>query len=84
MIRIVAELERRGLLRRAPSPTNAAVLQAHLTGPGAAALRRAQHVVDGILETMLAGTPESEIDDLVASFTEMATRLEQHRHQMRG
>lgn len=84
MIRIVAGLERRRLLRRAPSPTHAAVLQAHLTRPGAAALRSAQRVVDGILATMLAGAPEVEIDNLIASFTEMATRLEQHRHMMRG
>lgn len=84
MIRIVGGLERRDLLRRAPSPTHAAVLQAHLTAKGRAALRRAQRAVDAILATMLAGTPDAEIEHLVDSFTEMAARLEQHRHGMRA
>lgn len=84
MIRIVADLECRDLLRRAPSSTHAAVLQAQLTTHGAALLREAQHEVEFILATMLAGVPESEIGHLVASFTEMAARLERHRSKVKG
>ncbi len=83
MVRIVSGLERAGLVRRAPSPAHQRVLQAHLTGNGARALRQAQHRVDAIHAEMLHGIPPAETERLLGWLTRIAEALEESHREAR-
>ena len=79
MVRIVTDLERQGLLQRAPSPSHARVLQTRLSDQGASMLRLAQRRVDSIHATMLEGIPPAEIERLLRWLTHIALRLDESR-----
>jgi DNA-binding MarR family transcriptional regulator len=78
MVRIVADLERKGLLTRAPSPQHARVLQAHLTASGARLLKAAQRHVDAIHARMVEGMPDAKRQQLADALIHLAERLEDH------
>jgi DNA-binding MarR family transcriptional regulator len=79
MVRIVADLEERGLLSREPSQAHARVLQARLSDDGEAVLQRAQHRVDLIHTHMLEGIPTAEVERFHGWLTHIAARLEAAR-----
>ncbi len=75
MIRIVAGLEERGLVRRRVSPAHARVLETSLTAEGSRSLRRADRTVQEIEETMVGGLPAAEANLLVERLEGIADRL---------
>jgi DNA-binding MarR family transcriptional regulator len=76
MVRIVAGLERAGLVSRTPSPRHRRVLQARLSTKGARVLGLAQRRVDAIHATMLRGIPPPELERLHGWLTHIAVTLE--------
>lgn len=76
MVRIVAGLERAGLVSRTPSPGHRRVLQACLSSEGARVLELAQRRVDTIHATMLRGIPPPELERLRGWLTHIAVTLE--------
>jgi DNA-binding MarR family transcriptional regulator len=76
MARIVADLERKGLLTRTPSPQHGRVFQAHLTTTGARLLGDAQRHIDSIHVQMLEGMSDAQRRQLAAALTRIAERLE--------
>ncbi|MGO8873366.1 MAG: MarR family winged helix-turn-helix transcriptional regulator [Acidimicrobiales bacterium] len=76
MVRIVADLERRGLLYRTPSPAHGRVLEADLSDRGNNLLKRAQRRVDLVHARMLEDVPAIETERLYRWLTQIATRLE--------
>lgn len=72
---IVAGLERRGLLTRAPTPGSGRVLAAELSEDGRHAVGRAHGVVGGIEERMAAGLSEAERQQLLTLLRRCAQAL---------
>lgn len=77
MVRVVADLERVGLLSRASSPAHAKVLQAHLTDSGAKILAAADRRVQQVHAVMLNGFSSDDVSMIAETLTMMAVRLEQ-------
>jgi DNA-binding MarR family transcriptional regulator len=80
MVRIVTDLEGRGLLSREPSQAHARVLQARLSEDGEAVLQRAQRRVDLVHAHMLEGIPAAEIERFHGWLIHIAARLEAARN----
>ena len=76
MVRIVVDLEQRGLISRTRSSHNARVLESQLSPQGSAALDRAQDRVDAVHDRMLDGVLPSEIKRLSKSLVHIAEALE--------
>lgn len=83
MVRIVAGLERAGLVSRTPCPGHRRILQARLSSEGALLLARAQRRVDVIHATMLGGIPLPELERLRGWLTHIAVTLEGPRAKTR-
>lgn len=64
MIEVVAGLERRGLLRRSPSPQNRRILAAVLTDAGRAILAEADAIVDAVESAAFASVSERDFQEL--------------------
>jgi DNA-binding MarR family transcriptional regulator len=76
MVRVMAELERTGLLIRKASQAHARVLQAHLTPKGIRALAAAQRRVEDIHKVMLQGLSTSRVRALATDLAAVAEQLE--------
>ena len=73
---IVANLEKRGLLRRIPHPTHGRIRQSELTRKGTDILARAHKVLIGIEEKMTAGLRQEEVDALRCALLRCAENMQ--------
>ncbi len=73
---VVSGLERRGLVRRTPSPANRRVLQASVTAIGLDILSRCESAMDMIEADMLATLSPGDVDALRAALADCAHSLE--------
>ncbi|WP_307849377.1 MarR family winged helix-turn-helix transcriptional regulator [Qaidamihabitans albus] len=78
MQELIANLERRGLVARAPSPANRRVLGIGLTEQGEAELRRLDHEVDEIENEMLADLDAEQVEALRQALRLCTQRLTTH------
>jgi DNA-binding MarR family transcriptional regulator len=76
---IVANLEREGLLTRAPDPAHGRIKRAALTARGRAALQRAHAAVGVIQGRMLDGFSAAEVEWLSAALARFAENLRRPR-----
>jgi DNA-binding MarR family transcriptional regulator len=74
---MVAHLERKGLILRAPDPDNRRVLRISLTGEGERTVRDCDAWMDGIETRMLAGLPAAERRTLRATLATCERNLRQ-------
>lgn len=72
---VLAGLEGRGLVRRDADPANARVLLAELTARGKRVLDRAEPLVTGVEDRMLAGLTAQQVRQLTASLAACADAL---------
>jgi DNA-binding MarR family transcriptional regulator len=72
---IVANLERAGLLSRAPDPSHGRIKRATLTAAGRATLKRAHALVAEVEARMLAGFSPRDLDTLGAALARAADNL---------
>lgn len=75
MQEMVVALERRGLVSRAPSPTNRRVLRIDLSARGEAILRDLDDEVDDIEQAMLADLEPQHVETLRHALRACARRL---------
>jgi DNA-binding MarR family transcriptional regulator len=73
---IVANMERQGLVRRAPHPTHGRIRQSKLTRKGTDLLARAHEVLIGIEEKMTAGLSEEEVEALRLALLRCAENMQ--------
>jgi DNA-binding MarR family transcriptional regulator len=73
---IVANMERQGLVRRAPHPTHGRIRQSKLTRKGADLLAKAHKVLIGIEEKMTAGLSEEEVEALRLALLRCAENMQ--------
>jgi DNA-binding MarR family transcriptional regulator len=73
---VISSLERRGLIRRAPSTAHRRVLEASVTAAGRKVLARCEASMDRIEADMLAGLSDRETETLRSALAECARALE--------
>lgn len=76
MIRIVSQLEGKGLVERSPDPDDARRKQTHLTEEGRGRVQQAHHIVDQIEQQMTDGLDEGERTALHELLRRCARNLE--------
>jgi len=72
---IVSNLEKLGLMRRAPDPNHGRVKQSALTPAGEQVLTRAHRALAGVEEAMTAGFTEKEIKALTSMLQRCAENM---------
>lgn len=73
---IVANMEKRGLLRRVPHPTHGRIRQSELTRKGMDLLARANKVLIGIEEKMTEGLSQEEVETLRRALLRCAENMQ--------
>ena len=73
---VVANMEKRGFLRRVPHPTHGRIRQSELTRKGAELLVKAHKVLIGIEERMTEGLSQAEIEALRCALLRCAENMQ--------
>jgi DNA-binding MarR family transcriptional regulator len=73
---VVANMEKQGLLRRAPHPTHGRIRQSELTRKGTDLLAEAHKVLIGIEEKMTAGLSQEEVEALRCALLRCAENMQ--------
>jgi DNA-binding MarR family transcriptional regulator len=79
MTGVIRKLEAAGLVVRTPDPDHGRIIRTHLTPPGADLMARAQRLVDGVEERMLADLDRAEREALSDLLAQCADALKSTR-----
>lgn len=66
MVRLLAQLQQQGWLRRRPDPDDARVRRLHLSASGKRLFAQLQELQDGIASTLLRQVPAAQQQQLLA------------------